>query len=130
MRSVWPVNQATSSQDLATSMPTNDSGLLIQVPCLARIRAHEGPISHPWRHYKGLPVSSSIAEWAVNQVVSLRMAKRRQMRWSDEGAHLLAQVRAQKINGELKPRDVPFPLRTPIPAHDPSWDAYLMLEAA
>ncbi len=46
------------------------------------------------------------------------------------GAHLLAQVRVQEINGELKPRDVPTPLRTPIPAHDPSWDAYLMLEAA
>ncbi|MEO8836842.1 MAG: hypothetical protein ABI364_08885 [Caldimonas sp.] len=53
--------------------------------------------------------------------MSLRMAKKRQMRWSDEGAHLIAQVRVQEINGELKPRDVPLPLRPPKPAHDPSW---------
>ena len=58
------------------------------------------------------------------------MAKKRQMRWSDKGGHLLAQVRVQEINGELKPRDVPFPLRTPNPAHGASWDVYLMLEAA
>ncbi len=32
------------------------------------------------------------------------MAKKRQMRWSDEGAHLLVQVRVHVINGELKPR--------------------------
>ena len=37
------------------------------------------------RYRKGLPISSGIAESAVNQVVSLRMAKKRQMRWSDEG---------------------------------------------
>ena len=94
------------------------------------VRENPGLVNYARRHYKGLPVSSSIAESAVNQVVSLRMAKKRQMRWSDEGAHLLAQVRVQDINGELKPRAVPLPLRTPIPAHDPSWDAYLMLEAA
>ncbi|MEO7128979.1 MAG: hypothetical protein ABI040_08990, partial [Rhodoferax sp.] len=72
----------------------------------------------------------SIAESAVNQVVSLRMAKKRQMRWSDEGAHLLAQVRVCAINGDLKPRAVSLPLRPPKPTHDPHWDAELMREAA
>ena len=52
-------------------------------------------VNYQCRHYKGLPISSSIAESAVNEVVSWRMAKKRQMRWSDEGAHLLAQVRVQ-----------------------------------
>ncbi|MDE2000191.1 MAG: hypothetical protein KGI52_14830 [Burkholderiales bacterium] len=48
-----------------------------------------------------LPISSSIAESAVNQVVSHRMAKKQQMRWTDEGAHYLAQVRVAVLNGEF-----------------------------
>ena len=55
------------------------------------------------RYRKGLPISSSIAESAVNQVVSLRMAKKRQMRWTDAGAHHLVQVRVAVLNGELSP---------------------------
>jgi hypothetical protein len=39
----------------------------------------------------------------VNQVVSLRMAKKRQMRWTDAGAHRLVQVRVAVLNGELSP---------------------------
>ena len=94
------------------------------------LRENPGLVNYARRHHKGLPVSSSIAESAVNQVVSLRMAKKRQMRWSDEGAHLLAQVRVRAINGELKPRAVPLPLRPPKPTHDPRWDAELMRQAA
>jgi len=37
-------------------------------------------------------------------VVSYRMAKKRQMRWTDEGAHRLAQVRVADLNGELSVR--------------------------
>ncbi len=37
------------------------------------------------RYRRGLPISRSIAESAVNQVVSHRMAKKQQMRWTDEG---------------------------------------------
>ena len=44
-----------------------------------------------------------IAESAVNQVVSLRMAKKRQMRWTDAGAHRLVQVRVAVLNGEVSP---------------------------
>lgn len=94
------------------------------------IRDNPGLVNYARRHHRGLPVSSSIAESAVNQVVSLRMAKSQQMRWSDEGAHLLAQVRVQDINNELRPRELPTPLRPPKPAHDPHWDAYLMRHAA
>ena len=94
------------------------------------IRDNPGLVNYGSRHRKGLPISSSIAESAVNQVVSHRMAKNQQMRWSDEGAHLLAQVRVQEINGELRPRAVSTPQRSPKPLHDPQWDAYLMSLAA
>lgn len=41
------------------------------------------------------------------------------MRWSDEGAHLLAQVRVHALNGDLRPRAVPIPLRPLQPIADP-----------
>ena len=41
---------------------------------------------------------------AVNQVVSDRMAKKQQMRWSDEGAHHLALLRVADLNGKLYAR--------------------------
>jgi hypothetical protein len=87
-------------------------------------------VNYGRRYRKGLPISSGIAESAVNQVVSLRFAKKRQMRWSDEGAHLLVQVRVQALNGELRPRALPTPLRAPKPIADPELDAYLILKAA
>ena len=46
---------------------------------------------------------------AVNELVSARMAKRRQMRWSEQGAHLLVQVRSAVLNGTLRPRERPVP---------------------
>ncbi|MFP3645820.1 ISKra4 family transposase [Paraburkholderia sp. SIMBA_054] len=63
-------------------------------------------VNYGARHRKGLPISSSIAESAVNQVVSCRMAKKRQMRWTDEGAHCMAQVRVAVLNGEFSPRRI------------------------
>ena len=58
----------------------------------------------------------------------MRMAKKRQMRWSDEGAHLLVQVRVHKINGDLRPRALPIPLRPPKPISDPWLDGYELKE--
>jgi hypothetical protein len=58
-------------------------------------------VNYGARYCKGLPISSSIAESAVNQLVSHRMAKKRQMRWTDEGAHCVAQIRVVILNGEL-----------------------------
>jgi hypothetical protein len=62
-------------------------------------------VNYSARHRKGLPISS-IAESAVNQVVSHRMAKKRQMRWTDEGAHCMVQVRVAVLNGEFSPRRI------------------------
>lgn len=71
-----------------------------------------------------------MAESAVNQVVSMLFAKKRQMRWSDEGAHLLAQVLVSVLNGELRPRALPTPLRAPKPQPGPWLDAELLRQAA
>ncbi|KRB75759.1 hypothetical protein ASE07_26485 [Noviherbaspirillum sp. Root189] len=69
-------------------------------------------VNYGWRYRRGMPISSSIAESAVNEVVSLRCAKKRQMRWTNKGAHLLVQVRVAVLNGELKMRDMPDRRRT------------------
>ncbi|MDM0118116.1 ISKra4 family transposase [Variovorax sp. J22R133] len=60
-------------------------------------------VNYGARYRKGLPISSSIAESAVNLVVSHRMAKKQHMRWTDEGAQCLVQVRVAALNGELSP---------------------------
>ena len=38
----------------------------------------------------------------MNQVVSKRMVKKQQMRWSESGAHNLLQVRAKVLNDQLR----------------------------
>ncbi|TFE36463.1 hypothetical protein E2553_42690 [Paraburkholderia dipogonis] len=58
-------------------------------------------MNYRMRYHKGLPIGSSIAESAVNLVVSHRMAKKQQMRWTEEGAHCLAQVRVAVVNEEF-----------------------------
>lgn len=49
----------------------------------------------------------------------MRFAKKRQMRCSDEGAHLLVQDRVTVLNGALRPRATPTLLRAPKPEPDP-----------
>jgi hypothetical protein len=53
------------------------------------------------RYRHGEPISTSFIS-AVNQVVSKRMVKKQQMRWTKPGAHLLLQVRTQVLNGDLR----------------------------
>ena len=47
-------------------------------------------------------ISTAFAESAVNQPVSKRMVKQQQMHWTQRGAHLLLQVRAQVLNNEFR----------------------------
>ena len=132
--------QATASLQLSTSsrpylrLDRSRDRLYGQKPCrrvrVGYIHKNRGLVNYARRYRKGLPISSAIAKSAVNQVVSLRMARHRQMRWSDQGAHLLTQVRVHELNGELRPRPVPIPLRPCKPQHDPGWDACLMRMAA
>ena len=46
-------------------------------------------------------MSTSFVESAVNQVISKRMVKKQQMRWSPRGAHLLLQIRTRVLNDTL-----------------------------
>jgi hypothetical protein len=52
-----------------------------------------------WR--TGEAISSAFVESAVNQVVSKRIVKKQQMRWTPRGAHLLLQVRTRVLNDHL-----------------------------
>jgi hypothetical protein len=49
----------------------------------------------------GEAISSATAESAVNQIISKRMVKKQQMRWTPRGAHLLLQVRTRVLNDQL-----------------------------
>lgn len=54
------------------------------------------------RYWNGEAITSAVAESTINQVISKRMAKQQQMRWSPAGAHLLLHVRTQVLNDDLR----------------------------
>ncbi len=54
------------------------------------------------RYRHGEAIASSFAESTVNQVVSKRMVKKQQMRWTQRGAHLLLRVRTRVLNDDLR----------------------------
>jgi len=58
-------------------------------------------IDYGQRYRAGKPISTSRAEGTVNQLVSARMNKRQQMRWSPRGAHRVLQVRAAVLDGRF-----------------------------
>ncbi len=47
-------------------------------------------------------ISPAFVESTVNEVISKRMKKKQQMRWTKKGAHLLLQVRIKTLNKELR----------------------------
>lgn len=55
------------------------------------------------RHRHGDIISTAFVESTVNEVISKRMVKKQQMRWTKQGAHWLLQVRIRTLNGELQP---------------------------
>jgi len=66
------------------------------------LRANAASIPNYGERYRaGETISSSVAESTVNQVISKRMVKNQQMRWSPRGAHLLLQVRTRVLNDDL-----------------------------
>jgi hypothetical protein len=54
------------------------------------------------RSLQGLPVSSSRAESSANALVNRRVNKRRQMRWSPQGAQRGLQTRVAVLDGRLQ----------------------------
>ena len=74
-------------------------------PLLTYIRLNRSAIiSYGARHRSGRRIASAQAESAVNSLVARRMVKKQQMQWSKRGAHLLLQVRAAVLNGDLRAR--------------------------
>jgi hypothetical protein len=60
------------------------------------IRANTSWIPNYGERYRaGEAIFNAFVESAVNQVVSKRMVKKQQMRWTPKGAHLLLQVRTR-----------------------------------
>ena len=53
-----------------------------------------------YRHNE--PISTAFVESTVNEVISRRMVKKQQMRWTQKGAHLLLQVRTRALNDDLR----------------------------
>ena len=53
------------------------------------------------RYRTGQTISTAFVESTVNQVISKRMVKKQQMKWTPTGAHLLLQVRTQVLNDDL-----------------------------
>src|SRR6266511_2522250 len=67
------------------------------------IEANEQFIPNYGERYRyGEAIATGFVEGAVNQVVSKRMVKKQQMRWTKKGAHLLLQVRSQVLNDDLR----------------------------
>ena len=54
------------------------------------------------RYRHGEPIATGFVESAVNQVVSKRIVKKQQMRWTMTGAHRLLQVRTRVHNQQLR----------------------------
>src|SRR5208337_475348 len=65
----------------------------------------------------GRRIATSLAESAVNSLVAKRMVKSQQMRWSQKGAHLMLQVRAAVMNGNLRQRLRERPDLPVLPVH-------------
>ena len=69
------------------------------------VEANEGFIPNYGERYRnGERISTGFVESTVNYVVSKRMVKKQQMRWSQRGAHLLLQIRTHVLNGEWEAR--------------------------
>lgn len=75
-------------------------------------------IDYGKRHRAGLRVATTLAESVVNSLVAKRMVKKQKMRWSLHGAHMLMQVRAAELDGELRNR-LRIPFRLPEPNAPP-----------
>jgi hypothetical protein len=66
-------------------------------------------IDYGARYRSKLPISTSQAEGCVDEIANARMAKKQRMRWTPQGAHRVAIVRAAVLDGRLSaPTDLPL----------------------
>ena len=74
-------------------------------PLLTYVRSNKSAIiNYGARYRSGRRIATALAESGVNSLVARRMVKKQQMQWSKRGAHLLLQVRAAVLNGDLGER--------------------------
>jgi hypothetical protein len=67
------------------------------------IEVNHGFIPNYGERYRyGEAISTAFVESTINWVVSKRMVKKQQMRWTKRGAHLLLQTRTTTLNGDLR----------------------------
>ena len=72
-------------------------------PLLTYVRSNKSAIiNYGARYRSGRRIATALAQSAVNSLVARRMVKKQQMQWSKRGAHLLLQVRAAVLNGDLR----------------------------
>jgi hypothetical protein len=75
------------------------------LPLLTYVRSNKSAIiNYGARYRSGRRIATALAESGVNSLVARRMVKKQQMQWSKRGAHLLLQVRAAVLNGDLRER--------------------------
>jgi hypothetical protein len=82
-----------------------DAGRIWQLaqPLLTYTRQNKSAIvDYGARYRSGRRIATALAESAVNSLTARRMVKKQQMRWSKRGAHLMLQVRAAVMNGNLR----------------------------
>ena len=103
VRALHTVEDLTA--DLQTLQPDDGepSKLLRAVgECDSYLRANSGRIpNYGERRRAGETISTAFVESTVNQVISKRMVKKQQMRWTPRGAHLLLQIRTRVLNDQL-----------------------------
>ena len=59
-------------------------------------------INYGARYRSKRPISTARAEGCVDEIANARMAKKQRMRWSPEGAHSVATVRAAVLDGRFR----------------------------
>jgi hypothetical protein len=94
-RALQTIDDVIFDLDTAEAAPIEQVRLLKAVREFdAYLRANAGRIPNYGERYRaGEAISTAFTESAVNQVISKRMVKKQQMRWTPRGAHLLLQVR-------------------------------------
>src|SRR5208283_4004550 len=101
-----PSGCTESEAEPAKMAPDNlSAGRIWQLarPLLTYVRLNKDAIvDYEARYRSGRRIVTALAGSAVNSVAARRMVKKQQMRWSKRGAHLMLQVRAAVMNGNLR----------------------------
>ena len=92
-------------------------------------RNRERLVDYGTRHRSGLPISTSMAESAVESVIGDRFKKNRKMRWTPKGANALLHIRVANLNDELGNALKERHRARTRPANEPAFYSYLAAAA-